>query len=85
VSIEVPANAVGEEMLAGRLSLVTGDQVLAQSLVLANCLRQEPHWSRLDVSATKTADFCPAGDRSGTPAAGRHPLRPGRAPGTPHT
>jgi len=36
VSIQVPANAVGEEMLAGRVSLVSGDQVLAQSLVLAN-------------------------------------------------
>jgi len=36
VSIQVPANAVGEEMLAGRVSLVTGDQVLSQSLVLAN-------------------------------------------------
>jgi hypothetical protein len=36
VSIEVPANSVGEEMLAGRVSLVTGDQVLSQSLVLAN-------------------------------------------------
>jgi len=36
VSIQVPANAVGEEMLAGRVSLVSGDQVLAQSLILAN-------------------------------------------------
>jgi hypothetical protein len=36
VSIEVPPNAVGEEMLAGRISLVTGDQVLSQSLILAN-------------------------------------------------
>jgi hypothetical protein len=36
VSIQVPANAVGEEMLAGRVSLVAGDQVLAQSLILAN-------------------------------------------------
>jgi hypothetical protein len=36
ISIQVPANAVGEEMLAGRASLVAGDQVLAQSLILAN-------------------------------------------------
>jgi hypothetical protein len=36
VSIEVPPNSIGEEMLAGRVSLVTGDQVLSQSLVLAN-------------------------------------------------
>lgn len=36
VSIEVPPGAVGEEMLAARVSLASGDQVFAQSLVLAN-------------------------------------------------
>jgi hypothetical protein len=36
VSIEVPAGAIGEEMLAARVSVVSQDQVLAQSLVLAN-------------------------------------------------
>jgi von Willebrand factor type A C-terminal domain/von Willebrand factor type A domain len=35
VSVEVPVGAVGEEMLTARVSLVSGDQVLAQSLVLA--------------------------------------------------
>ncbi|HEY2795050.1 MAG TPA: hypothetical protein VGJ28_22005, partial [Micromonosporaceae bacterium] len=35
VSIAVPSGAVGEEMLAARLSLVSGGDVLAQSLVLA--------------------------------------------------
>jgi uncharacterized protein YegL len=35
VSIEVPAGAIGEEMLVARVSLVSGDQVLSQSLVLA--------------------------------------------------
>jgi hypothetical protein len=35
VSVEVPASAVGEELLAARVSLVSGDQVLAQALVLA--------------------------------------------------
>jgi von Willebrand factor type A C-terminal domain/von Willebrand factor type A domain len=36
VCIEVAAGAVGEEMLAARVSLASGDQVFAQSLVLAN-------------------------------------------------
>ncbi len=35
VSIAVPAGAVGDEMLAARISLASGDQVMAQSLVLA--------------------------------------------------
>src|SRR6266498_391590 len=35
VSVEVPAAAVGEEMLAARVSVAAGDQVMAQSLVLA--------------------------------------------------
>jgi hypothetical protein len=35
VSIQVPAGAVGEEMLAGRVSLVSGDEVLSQALVRA--------------------------------------------------
>jgi hypothetical protein len=35
VSIAVPAGSVGEEMLAARVSLVSADTVLAQSLVLA--------------------------------------------------
>ncbi len=35
ISIAVPAGGVGEEMLAARVSLVAGDTVLAQSLVLA--------------------------------------------------
>jgi hypothetical protein len=36
VSVQVEAGAVGEEMLAARVSLVSGDEVLAQSLVLAS-------------------------------------------------
>ncbi|MGA8114186.1 MAG: VWA domain-containing protein [Actinocatenispora sp.] len=36
VSVEVPEGSVGEEMLAARVSLVNGDESLAQSLVLAN-------------------------------------------------
>jgi hypothetical protein len=36
VCIDVPAGAVGEEMLAARVSLTSGEQTLAQSLVLAN-------------------------------------------------
>ncbi len=36
VSVEVPAGAVGEEMLAARVSVASQDQVLAQGLVLAN-------------------------------------------------
>jgi von Willebrand factor type A C-terminal domain/von Willebrand factor type A domain len=36
VSVQVKAGAVGEEMLAARVSLVSGDEVLAQSLVLAS-------------------------------------------------
>ncbi len=36
ISIQVPANVVGEEMLAGRVSLISGDQVLGQALILAN-------------------------------------------------
>jgi hypothetical protein len=35
VSIEVPAGAVGEEMLAARVSLVSANTVLTQALVLA--------------------------------------------------
>jgi hypothetical protein len=35
VSVQVPAGAVGEEMLAARVSLVAGDDVLSQSLVRA--------------------------------------------------
>jgi VWA domain-containing protein len=35
VSIAVPPGSVGEEMLAARVSLVCGDDVVAQSLVLA--------------------------------------------------
>jgi hypothetical protein len=35
VSIAVPAGAVGEEMLAARVSVATGDTVVAQALVLA--------------------------------------------------
>jgi hypothetical protein len=35
VSVHVPAGAVGEEMLAARVSLVAGDEVLSQSLVRA--------------------------------------------------
>jgi von Willebrand factor type A C-terminal domain/von Willebrand factor type A domain len=35
VSVQVPAGAVGEEMLAARVSLVSGDEVLSQSLVRA--------------------------------------------------
>jgi von Willebrand factor type A C-terminal domain/von Willebrand factor type A domain len=35
ISVEVSAGAVGEEMLAARVSVASGDQVLAQSLVLA--------------------------------------------------
>jgi hypothetical protein len=35
VSVRVNAGGVGEEMLAARVSLVSGDEVLAQSLVLA--------------------------------------------------
>jgi hypothetical protein len=35
VSVEVPTGTVGEEMLAARVSLVSRDTVLAQSLVLA--------------------------------------------------
>jgi hypothetical protein len=35
VSVEVKPGAVGEEMLAARISLAVGDQTLAQSLVLA--------------------------------------------------
>jgi len=36
ISVAVAAGAVGEELLAARVSLVSGDQVLSQSLVLAN-------------------------------------------------
>ncbi len=46
VSIEVPAGGVGEEMLAARVSLVSGDQVFAQSLVLA-------HWTDDTALSTK--------------------------------
>jgi von Willebrand factor type A C-terminal domain/von Willebrand factor type A domain len=35
VQVEVPAGAVGEEVLAGRVSLVSQGQVLGQSLILA--------------------------------------------------
>ncbi|GAA5201407.1 VWA domain-containing protein [Rugosimonospora acidiphila] len=35
ISIQVPVGTVGEEVLAARVSLVSGDSVLAQSLVLA--------------------------------------------------
>jgi hypothetical protein len=35
VSVTVPAGAVGDEMLAARVSLASSDQVMAQSLVLA--------------------------------------------------
>jgi hypothetical protein len=35
VSVEVPAGAVGEEILAARVSLVSGDETLSQSLVRA--------------------------------------------------
>lgn len=35
VQVEVPVGAVGEERLAARASLVSGDQVLSQSLILA--------------------------------------------------
>ena len=35
VSVQVPAGAVGEEILAARVSLVSGDQVLSQGLVRA--------------------------------------------------
>jgi hypothetical protein len=35
VSVQVPAGAVGEEILAARVSLVSGDQTLSQSLVRA--------------------------------------------------
>jgi hypothetical protein len=35
LSVQVPAGSVGEEVLAARVSLVSGDSVLAQSLVLA--------------------------------------------------
>ncbi len=35
IQVEVPAGAVGEEVLAGRVSLVSGDEVLSQSLILA--------------------------------------------------
>jgi hypothetical protein len=35
VSVEVPAGTLGEEMLAARVSLVAGDDVLSQSLVKA--------------------------------------------------
>jgi hypothetical protein len=35
VQVEVPAGAVGEEVLASRVSLVSGDQTLSQSLILA--------------------------------------------------
>jgi hypothetical protein len=35
ISVQVPAGGVGDEMLASRVSLVRGDQVLAQSLMLA--------------------------------------------------
>ncbi len=41
VSVEVPPGAVGEERLAARVSLVNGDEVLAQSLVLANWTEDE--------------------------------------------
>lgn len=36
VSVQVNAGAVGEELLAARVSLVSADEVLAQSLVLAS-------------------------------------------------
>lgn len=35
ISVSVPAGAVGEELLAARVSLVSGTEVLSQSLVLA--------------------------------------------------
>jgi hypothetical protein len=35
VSVQIPPGALGEEMLAARVSLVSRDEVLAQSLVLA--------------------------------------------------
>ena len=35
LSVQIPAGALGEEVLAARVSLVSGDEVLAQSLVLA--------------------------------------------------
>jgi hypothetical protein len=35
VSVQVPAGAVGEEILAARVSLVSGDETLSQSLVRA--------------------------------------------------
>jgi hypothetical protein len=35
VSVQLPPGAVGEEMLAARISLVSGDEVLSQSLVRA--------------------------------------------------
>ncbi|HEY2672348.1 MAG TPA: VWA domain-containing protein [Rugosimonospora sp.] len=35
LSVQLPAGSVGEEVLAARVSLVSGDSVLAQSLVLA--------------------------------------------------
>ena len=35
VSVEVPAGSVGEEMLAARVSLVVGDEVVSQGLVRA--------------------------------------------------
>jgi hypothetical protein len=35
VCIQVPPRAVGEEMLAGRMSLLDGDEVLAQALIKA--------------------------------------------------
>jgi hypothetical protein len=35
VCVQVPAGSVGEEMLAARVSLVSGDEVLSQSLVRA--------------------------------------------------
>jgi hypothetical protein len=36
LSVQVPAGAIGEELLAARVSLVSQDQVLGQALVLAN-------------------------------------------------
>ena len=33
VSVEVPVGAIGEEILAARVSLVNGDQVLSQALM----------------------------------------------------
>lgn len=49
VSVQVPQGAVGEELLAARVSLVDGDTVLTQSLVLAN-------WTDDEALSTKIND-----------------------------